>query len=113
MPLKGILFDLDGTLVDTAPDLCGTIQDMQSDRGVDITPYRAMEHLASGGARALLKAGFGLMALLFALNTAGNLLAVNPLEKIIFTPLTLLLALLSFRLVLTAAPQPANATIPQ
>ncbi|MEH6999491.1 MAG: HAD-IA family hydrolase [Limnobacter sp.] len=60
VPLKGILFDLDGTLVDTAPDLCGTIQDMQSDRGVDITPYRAMEHLASGGARALLKAGFGL-----------------------------------------------------
>jgi len=60
MPLRGILFDLDGTLVDTAPDLCGTIQDMQSDRGVDITPYLAMEHLASGGARALLKIGFGL-----------------------------------------------------
>ena len=59
MRMKGILFDLDGTLVDTAPDLCGTIQDMQSDRGVDITPYRAMEHLASGGARLLLKAGFG------------------------------------------------------
>lgn len=60
MALKGVLFDLDGTLVDTAPDLCGTIQDMQSDRGIDLTPYSAMEHLASGGARALLKAGFGI-----------------------------------------------------
>lgn len=57
---KGILFDLDGTLVDTAPDLCGTIQDMQGDRGLDMTPFSAMQHLASGGARALLKVGFGL-----------------------------------------------------
>jgi N-acetyl-D-muramate 6-phosphate phosphatase len=58
--IKGILFDLDGTLVDTAADLCGTIQDMQSDRHLDITPLSAMQHLTSGGARALLKAGFGL-----------------------------------------------------
>jgi 2-phosphoglycolate phosphatase len=60
MTIKGILFDLDGTLVDTAPDLCGTIQDMQSDRGVEQTPLSAMQHLASGGARALLKVGFDL-----------------------------------------------------
>jgi N-acetyl-D-muramate 6-phosphate phosphatase len=60
MKFKGILFDLDGTLVDTAPDLCGTIQDMQSDRAVDVTAMRDMQHLSSGGARALLKVGFGL-----------------------------------------------------
>ncbi|HEY1057576.1 MAG TPA: HAD-IA family hydrolase [Limnobacter sp.] len=60
MMITALLFDLDGTLVDTAPDLCGTIQDMQSDRGLDITPLSAMQHLASGGARALLKVGFGL-----------------------------------------------------
>lgn len=58
--MKAFLFDLDGTLVDTAPDLCGTIQDMQKDRGHEITPFSAMQHLASGGARALLGIGFNL-----------------------------------------------------
>lgn len=57
--LKALLFDLDGTLVDTAPDLCGTLRDMQSDRGIDLTPFSEMQHLASAGARGLLGKGFG------------------------------------------------------
>lgn len=56
--LQGFLFDLDGTLVDTAPDLCGTIQDMQRERAQPETPFKQMQHLASGGARALLGIGF-------------------------------------------------------
>lgn len=40
----------------------------------------------------------GLMAGLFLLNTVGNLLSTNPLEKVVFTPLTLVLFLLSLRL---------------
>ena len=46
----------------------------------------------------VLRIGFWIMFLLFLLNTVGNLLSNNGLEKIIFTPLTALLALFSFRL---------------
>ena len=48
-----------------------------------------------------LKVSFWLMAVLFALNTLGNLLAVNTVETLIFTPLTFLLAVFSFRLALS------------
>lgn len=58
--LHGFLFDLDGTLIHTAPDLCGTIHDMQASRGHALTPMKDMEHLSSGGARALLGIGFGI-----------------------------------------------------
>jgi hypothetical protein len=39
-----------------------------------------------------------IMAGLFLLNTVGNLLSNNALEKIIFTPLTILLSIFSWRL---------------
>lgn len=40
------------------------------------------------------------MALLFAINTVGNLFAISTWETIVFTPITLILALLSLRLAL-------------
>jgi hypothetical protein len=43
---------------------------------------------------------FGGMALLFLLNTIGNLFAVNRLETLLFTPLTLLSTIACFRLAL-------------
>ena len=46
----------------------------------------------------LLTLALWLMVALFTLNTLGNLLSVNAMEKIIFTPLTLILALLCLRL---------------
>ncbi|MFC5271324.1 hypothetical protein [Adhaeribacter terreus] len=46
---------------------------------------------------------WGMMAL-FLLNTIGNLLSVNALEKAIFTPATLLLALFSLRLAISKEP---------
>ena len=39
-----------------------------------------------------------LMTGLFLLNTIGNLMAIDPLEKFIFTPLTLVLTLLCYRI---------------
>jgi hypothetical protein len=44
----------------------------------------------------------GLMAGLFLLNTVGNLLSTNTVEQVVFTPLTLVLFLLSLRLALDA-----------
>ena len=49
----------------------------------------------------ILKVALWLMAALFALNTIGNLFSNNELEKLIFTPLTFLLALFCFRLAMS------------
>ena len=53
---------------------------------------------------------FSLMALLFLANTAGNLTSTNELEKRLFTPLTLLLALLSLRVAFSSARAGAYAS---
>jgi hypothetical protein len=46
--------------------------------------------------RIVVKIALWLMVVIFALNTVGNLLSLNEMERIIFTPLTLLLAIFSF-----------------
>jgi hypothetical protein len=43
---------------------------------------------------------FWLMFILFLVNTVGNIFSTNQLEKLLFTPLTLLLAIFSLRLAL-------------
>ena len=50
--------------------------------------------------QSILKITFWGMFVLFLFNTIGNLLALNNLETIIFTPLTALLSLFSLRLAL-------------
>ena len=59
-PPRAILFDFDGTLVDSAPDLAGAINDMRTSDGLDPLPYEALRPHATYGARSLLTAGFGL-----------------------------------------------------
>ncbi len=46
----------------------------------------------------VLKVAFWCMFLLFAINTVGNIFSNNELERLIFTPLTLLLAVFSLLL---------------
>ncbi|MBU1324160.1 MAG: HAD-IA family hydrolase [Alphaproteobacteria bacterium] len=53
-----IAFDLDGTLMETAPDLIGTLNRLLALRGLPPRPISAARHLVGHGAVALLKDGF-------------------------------------------------------
>lgn len=57
---KLILFDFDGTLADTAPDLVATANTMREQRGLEPLPYEILRPWASQGARGLLKTGLGI-----------------------------------------------------
>lgn len=59
-PGRGVLFDLDGTLVDTAPDLGFALNQQRLARGMPELPIEAVRSQASSGARGLLKIGFGI-----------------------------------------------------
>lgn len=54
------MFDLDGTLADTAPDLAAAVNFLRSERGLEPTPYAVLRPTASAGARGMIGAAFGL-----------------------------------------------------
>jgi len=56
---QAFLFDLDGTLVDTAPDMAGALNRMRADHDLPPLPYAAIRPWVSHGAGALVKLGFG------------------------------------------------------
>ncbi|MFM8464615.1 MAG: HAD family hydrolase [Burkholderiaceae bacterium] len=56
---RAVLFDLDGTLADTAPDLAYAVNRMREDRGLHTTPYDLLRPMASAGARGLIGVAFG------------------------------------------------------
>lgn len=60
MRFRAVLFDLDGTLVDSAPDLAGAANELRASRGLEALPFEALRPWCGSGARGMLWAGFGL-----------------------------------------------------
>jgi N-acetyl-D-muramate 6-phosphate phosphatase len=60
LSVRAVLFDLDGTLADTAGDLAAALNRLRSDRGLQALPLAVLRPHASHGARGLLGAGFGI-----------------------------------------------------
>lgn len=57
MPAPLIVFDLDGTLIDTAPDLIDTLNVLFAREGLPAVPYDTARNLIGGGARAMIAQG--------------------------------------------------------
>ncbi len=55
--IKAVLFDLDGTLLDTAPDLVATLNHLRAGLGLPALPLDELRHFVSRGAPGLIKAG--------------------------------------------------------
>jgi phosphoglycolate phosphatase len=57
---QAVLFDLDGTLIDSAPDLGAAADRMRTDRGLTSLPFARYRPMAGAGARGMLSVAFGL-----------------------------------------------------
>ncbi|MEO6799296.1 MAG: phosphoglycolate phosphatase [Rhodanobacter sp.] len=56
--VEGVLFDLDGTLLDSAPDLYAALEAQCVEEGVEPPPYAPVRQVVSRGARAVLRCAF-------------------------------------------------------
>jgi len=59
-PYKGVFFDLDGTLADTAPDLVAATNQLLIARNLAPKQYEVLRPHASAGARGLIGGAFGI-----------------------------------------------------
>lgn len=59
-PIRFILFDLDGTLFDSAPDLVGAANRLRTRRNMQALPYEEVRQHAGRGARGLIEVTLGL-----------------------------------------------------
>lgn len=57
--LRPVLFDLDGTLLDTAPDMGGALNQLRAESALGPLPAESIRPWVSNGAAALVRLGFG------------------------------------------------------
>lgn len=55
--IRAVLFGLDGTLLDTAPDLVATLNQMRGEKGFHTIPVEDLRHFVARGVSGLIKAG--------------------------------------------------------
>ncbi len=58
-PPAAVFFDLDGTIIDSAPDLAGAANAMRRDRGMEPVDYDYLRPCVGSGARGMVGAAFG------------------------------------------------------
>lgn len=56
---SAVLFDLDGTLIDSAPDLAGAANDLRAQHGLPPLPYERLRPMVGSGARGMVGVAFG------------------------------------------------------
>ena len=57
--VRGVLFDLDGTLIDSAPDLAGAANRLRADHGMPPLPLADLRPMVGSGARGMVGVAFG------------------------------------------------------
>jgi 2-phosphoglycolate phosphatase len=57
--VRGVLFDLDGTLIDSAPDLAGAANRLRADHGLAPLPLAELRPMVGSGARGMVGVAFG------------------------------------------------------
>lgn len=58
--IEAVLFDLDGTLVDSAPDLAGAANELRAARGLAPMPFERLRPMVGAGARGMVGTALGL-----------------------------------------------------
>lgn len=69
-----VVFDLDGTLIDTAPDLIATLNSLFAREGVSPVAYDTARNMVGGGARLLIERG---------LASQGRALPASDVERLV------------------------------
>ena len=57
--IRTVLFDLDGTLIDTAPDMAMALNILREEEGLEALPFQQIRPVVSNGSLALVELGFG------------------------------------------------------